>query len=970
MTRRETVWSLLAAVALVALVFHGVVFGGKTLATTPLIQSVFAAGVWHEGADFDTLNCPGFLPQETVIDPVCSASGDEAFPYAHRRIWASGALPWLNPFQGMGHPLAANLWCAAFYPLEMLPVLLASPAAWDAFVLLRVLLFGWFLYLYLRKLGIGIAASCLGGAVCAFGGYTMAWLNVLQMNVDLLIPLLLLLVESWVRTRTRLLFAAISVATAAAFLGGNPQPLLLGLVLVSAYAAVRLCEASASVRVLGAIAMLFAALGVGIALVGFLLVPFLEFYTQTFHSHPVGTSDLCVPRSNFIFSVFPALHTNMLADLLSRMDGGNSHYPLFGPGLAAFPLVLFSVGMRRKWPVPTLFFWAVWLLMSVQLAGFLGSAASWVPLLSRVTIPKYQAVNVIAHSVLAAMGAEYVAGVARSGSLGKRAFLGLAMVCLLALPFVYLASWYEPHVSILRLSPFREHVRHVLGLYAALGIGASLLVILALLGPIRVRGVAGIVLLLPIVAESLINTARPYAPRTDTYAAPPFVRFLQAKASGNAGQADWRLYAVGSALTPNIASVFGIEDLRLLDSLTWQPLRDFAVDVLFGGRPTGLHNWFIGSTDKAVVHSPLMNVCNVRYLAADASPLAAQTTREFASRGELRSQLGGRLQCRDTIEGSVMRAGIELPAPGIWTLPVAVRGSDEELRFFLSAPNDMLSCRVEVHVQTSDSAALLWTKEFDPARQLNDRRWYAARIPLGRFADTTVTLMFQATSPRPGSAVRLADFSLRSADLADLRYRLVHDQEILLYENLQVCERAFLASHARIVGCWSQMRQAVVADPDRVASSPLFLDSPETRRVLAALLPVQPGDAPTSASAPGAVTVQERSVYRQVYAVSVAQPALLVQSCLAYPGWRVRVDGKDAVLARAYGCLQAVALPAGNHTVMFEYAPRSVTTGWALTCMAAVALLCIVAPAVRRRRLTVGNTTGITTDMDQTGSVR
>jgi hypothetical protein len=74
--------------------------------------------------------------------------------------------------------------------------------------------------------------------------------------------------------------------------------------------------------------------------------------------------------------------------------------------------------------------------------------------------------------------------------------------------------------------------------------------------------------------------------------------------------------------------------------------------------------------------------------------------------------------------------------------------------------------------------------------------------------------------------------------------------------------------------------------------------------------------------------------------VTLATPGWLVLLDQDLPGWRVTVDGLPAEARRAWGLFRAVALPAGEHTVLWEYRPASVARGVATS---AVALLAVVA---------------------------
>jgi hypothetical protein len=81
------------------------------------------------------------------------------------------------------------------------------------------------------------------------------------------------------------------------------------------------------------------------------------------------------------------------------------------------------------------------------------------------------------------------------------------------------------------------------------------------------------------------------------------------------------------------------------------------------------------------------------------------------------------------------------------------------------------------------------------------------------------------------------------------------------------------------------------------------------------------------------------------------RPALLLLADLAAPGWRVLVDGDPARLLVADHMLRAVALPAGDHEVRFEYRDPAVIRGVRLAVAGLVASLALIVwPWFRRRR--------------------
>jgi hypothetical protein len=102
----------------------------------------------------------------------------------------------------------------------------------------------------------------------------------------------------------------------------------------------------------------------------------------------------------------------------------------------------------------------------------------------------------------------------------------------------------------------------------------------------------------------------------------------------------------------------------------------------------------------------------------------------------------------------------------------------------------------------------------------------------------------------------------------------------------------------------------------------------------------------TATMASGSVEVVAYDDDRIQLRAVVPASALLVTSELAYPGWTVAVDGRDARVRTVNAAFRAVALPAGTHDVVFRYRPRLGRAGLAI---GAVGLLVILACALSPR---------------------
>ena len=178
------------------------------------------------------------LPGFPIIDP---NAGYITLAVGHlvATDWLHGHVPWWNPFEGLGSPLAGEMQAAAFFP----PVLLLQNAVgFVVFHILLELVAGYATYFLLQRLGLGRAACTAGGVAFGLCG-TLAWFEHATANPVAFLPLALLGVElareASLESRRhgwRLLAVALGLSIAAGF----PEVAYLDGLLVVVWAAVRL----------------------------------------------------------------------------------------------------------------------------------------------------------------------------------------------------------------------------------------------------------------------------------------------------------------------------------------------------------------------------------------------------------------------------------------------------------------------------------------------------------------------------------------------------------------------------------------------------------------------------------------------------------------------------------------------------------------------------------------------------------
>jgi hypothetical protein len=149
-----------------------------------------------------------------------------------------GHLPWWNPFEGVGAPLAGEGQSAALFPLTLL---LALPNGQLFFHLLLQLVAGMATQRLLREMGLSRPASMAGGMVFGLNG-TFAWLTNAAFNPVAFLPVLLWGVERCRGrpfTEHRSGWVLVAVGLAGSVYTGFPETAYLDGLLVAAWAVLR-----------------------------------------------------------------------------------------------------------------------------------------------------------------------------------------------------------------------------------------------------------------------------------------------------------------------------------------------------------------------------------------------------------------------------------------------------------------------------------------------------------------------------------------------------------------------------------------------------------------------------------------------------------------------------------------------------------------------------------------------------------
>jgi hypothetical protein len=242
------------------------------------------------------------LPGLPTIDP---NAGYLTFAVGH--LAASDLLhahlPWWNPYEGLGTPLAGGMQPAAFFAPTLL---LQNPTGFVAFHIVLEVTAGWSTYFLLRRLGIGRSVATAGGVAFGLCG-TLAWLANAAANPVPFLPLALLGVEQALdaaRDRDSGGWAVLGLALGLSVVAGFPETAYLNGLLVATWASVRLATlGSARWRAASKLAL---GLAVGALLSAPTLVAFLDYLPHAdVGAHSGAFGGLSLPAAGLPQTLLP-----------------------------------------------------------------------------------------------------------------------------------------------------------------------------------------------------------------------------------------------------------------------------------------------------------------------------------------------------------------------------------------------------------------------------------------------------------------------------------------------------------------------------------------------------------------------------------------------------------------------------------------------------------------------------------------
>ncbi|MFZ0995061.1 MAG: hypothetical protein WAO09_03650 [Candidatus Dormiibacterota bacterium] len=364
----------------------------------------------------DPISAQGLLPGFPSIDP---NDGITTQALGHRAAldWLTGNVPWWNPYEGVGVPLAGEMASAAFFPLVFL---LLYSAGVLFFHLALELGAGLATYALTRRLGLGVTASFIAGVAFALNG-TFSWLGDATVNPIPFLPLMLLGIELCRAPRAtsqRWGVVLLAVSLALSIYAGFPETTGIDALFAGFWFLLRLQGLQPLAR-WHVFRRSLVAIGVGLLLAAPLMVAFLDYVARgDLGGHGPGFSNLFLPRSAIamlslpyvygpIFGLFRFDPTGTLGAIWSNIGGYLSPSLV---ALAALAVVGAVIRRQDRWLRLGLVVWIVLSLSTTFGVPIVGRLLELVPGVSHTAFFRYAPPSwELATIVLAAMAVDDLA---------------------------------------------------------------------------------------------------------------------------------------------------------------------------------------------------------------------------------------------------------------------------------------------------------------------------------------------------------------------------------------------------------------------------------------------------------------------------------------------------------------------------------------------------------------------------------
>ncbi|GIW65405.1 MAG: hypothetical protein KatS3mg093_384 [Candidatus Parcubacteria bacterium] len=524
----------------------------------------------------------GFLPKEiTVIDPAGSAWIDVPLSKVTAEKIKSFKLPLWNQYSGAGKPLAANQTSNAFSLIRyLLPVnIFPTSFVWDMYLIFRIFLLSVFSFLYLRLIGISRIVSLTFSLALGFSGHIMLYSNLFHLDVEVILPLLFIGIELLFKEDRLKRYSKIvlPIAVLLTLTGGNIQSSIINLSSGVVYFTIKLIFLNRQKKIIKNLIFSFLSsyfLGIGLSL--FYLLPFIEFYLNSFHVHSKFTGLQGFSIKTLPSLIFPFIY----GPIHSQWSGYSQHLLPSYLGITPFFifLVLFFLHFRELLKNKTfLALFLIFVLFFLKIFNFsIVKYIAYLPILNRIIFTKYLFPFYFSFYSMVAISFNLFFFSSKKKINKILVIIIFGIFNLLLLYGLYEVIRFENDLAT-KYIKLNYIFKHIIFLYVVFF--GSFVYILAFYNK---KNYNKIIICALILIEFFISSnllIKKKLNRYDSFANPAsYVKFL-IKETDDFERKPFRIFGVDRILISQISAGFKLEDLRDLDALVvkdhWKFMREF-----------------------------------------------------------------------------------------------------------------------------------------------------------------------------------------------------------------------------------------------------------------------------------------------------------------------------------------------------------------------------------------------------------
>ncbi|MHB8778410.1 MAG: YfhO family protein [Anaerolineales bacterium] len=766
----ETMFAILIIAAALVFFYRDVVFGGRTFL---MLNST--AGTMPGQQVYGYLYPIPEIPP--VSDPGAIAWQIEPYNRFFSRELKQGEFPLWNPHTGLaGRPLYVDGQTGLFEPIQFLFALL--PDAWwpwsmDIQLLLRYFLAGFFTYLFLRRIKVGFLGGIAGGIAFMLSAYFLRWGNHPQVKTETLLPLVLYGYERLFSDRDWKSRIIAALAIGWCILAAMPESTFFALFLGTLWYFYRFVlkittkiEIKKTIR--DSLVNYFISTSLGFALSAVYLVPFVQFITSSISTHmSSGDSGIHYYQPWLIITtIIPYLIDPHIATF-------ETHHFRITVLFFVFLGLLSAMQDKRRFSYAIFFAGFALVFIAKNYGAPFFQWIGYLPILKQIFFYKYAFFSIdFALAILLGIGLDAL--------ITKKTNFWQMFMSMCIVSGLLLFSVYEVYIRNLVPIESARFIRQFL-------VAITPLCVIAVLGFLHFRKdvpslTAEIGLILLLVVESMMwksDIVRPI--RYDPYVQPPFVSYLVQQQ-----EEPGRIMGLGLALYPNIASAYGLDDVRWLDALV--PPRIYAFSTQLIAQEVEPIR-FSGNTEYPI-YKKMLDLLNVKYIfTTDPQAnyfqyidLVSIMSRQGSFQGSLQpstfQDIAGQERVAFTVNASSPAKLELLMPPGTSTLRFGLAlpaGPDQTTK------QDQL---FKIQLTTEGHSYIVFEKNITELHQNEESAWEDQQIDLTAWRGKVVEMEFLVTSNQAAGAAKDASVVVSvpyvkiPAELGNVWFRQA-DQETL-----------------------------------------------------------------------------------------------------------------------------------------------------------------------------------------------